>query len=216
MADTSVLDPASPASARTWRTGGALLLLSIVVALAGTSVSGSFATILSTVAFSAALLIFALGRGSVTARRPLGTVALVLLAVWLLAGVVLQDVVRVNLQLDTMTAPLLAFAYGEAPLQFILALIAAVQIARANVVPTRWRWVPTWSVLALAVSWLLMQLLGGLTTIDPVLLTIALTSLNGAVRTGSIVLLGVLAILAADRVKSRVAADSVAVVDRRH
>jgi hypothetical protein len=204
MADTRVLDPAPPASARTWRTGGALLLLSVVIGAAalGASGPGGFALLLGTAVLSAGLLVLALGRGSVTARRPLGTIALSLLAVWLLVGAALQDLVQANLQLDALTAPLLLFAYGDAPVQLVLALVAAVAVARAGVVPPAWRWAPAWSVLAIATSWLLYQLLVSITIYSP-LWTSVLLGVDAAIRTGSVVLLGVLAILAADRTLSR-------------
>jgi hypothetical protein len=169
MADTRVLDPAPPASARTWRTGGALLLLSVVIGAVALGASGpsGFALLLGTAVLSAGLLVLALGRGSVTARRPLGTIALSLLAAWLLVGAALQDLVQANLQLDALTAPLLLFAYGDAPVQLVLALVAAVAVARAGVVPPAWRWAPAWSVLATATSWLLYQVLVSITIYSP-------------------------------------------------
>jgi hypothetical protein len=54
----------------------------------------------------------------------------------------------------------------------------------------------------------------GFAAIDPTLVTIALLGLDSTVRTGSIILLGVLAILAADRAVSRVGPHPIPVVGR--
>jgi hypothetical protein len=204
MADTRTLDPAPAASARTWRTGGALLLLSVAIdaAALGTGGPSAFVLLLATAVMSAGLLVLALGRGSVTARRPLGTIALSLLAVWLLVGAALQDLVQANLQLDALSAPLLLFAYGDAPVQFVLALVAAVTVARAGVVPAAWRWAPAWAVLAITASWLVYLLVGSITVYSPAW-TSVLLGVDAVVRTGSVVVLGVLAILAAHRSSSR-------------
>jgi hypothetical protein len=158
--------------------------------------------LLATAVMSAGLLVLALGRGSVTARRPLGTIALSLLAVWLLVGAALQDLVQANLQLDALSAPLLLFAYGDAPVQFVLALVAAVTVARAGVVPAAWRWAPAWAVLAITASWLVYLLVGSITVYSPAW-TSVLLGVDAVVRTGSVVVLGVLAILAAHRSSSR-------------
>lgn len=203
MADSQILARVRSGTTRAWFTGGALLLASVVV---GASLQPGFVPgsgILRTALFSAALLVFAVGlrggAGSVTGRRPLGTIALAGLAIWLLLGSVLQDTLATALSDGSATTGLLVFAYADAAVQFLLAIIAVVQIGRAGVVPAPWNWVPAWALGTVTASWLLSQLLSGGTSIDPMLVTVVLLSLDGLLRMGSAVLLGVLAVVLADR-----------------
>ncbi|MET3770236.1 hypothetical protein ABIB15_002944 [Marisediminicola sp. UYEF4] len=158
---------------------------------------------LSTVLFSAALLIFAFGirrAGSITARRPLGTAALTVLAVWLLLDLALAGVVASSISSDTAPTAVLAFAYVNVFVQFLLALVAVMQIGRLGVVPSPWNWAPAWALAAVSASWLLTQVLGALgTTQGAIGLSNALMSLESLTRTGGTVLIAVLAIVLADR-----------------
>lgn len=148
--------------------------------------------------------------GSVTARRPVGTTALAALAVWLLLGSVLYDVLGDRIWNDA--APVLtAFTYVDAFVQFALALVAVVQIARLGVMPAPWNRVPAWIVAAVSVTWLLLQLMGGGTIVyGPGLVTWFLTGLDGLARVGGTALLGVIAIVLADRATGRSVATPVA------
>lgn len=71
--------------------------------------------------------------------------------------------------------------------------------------PAPWKWVPTWIVVAVSVSWLLLQLVGGgsATVFGPNLVTWILMGLDGIARIGGTVLLGVIAIVLADRANHR-------------
>ncbi|TFB76451.1 hypothetical protein E3O06_03640 [Cryobacterium glaciale] len=155
--------------------------------------------------FSTALLVFAFGIrgfGSVTARRPLGTIALTLLAAWLLLGSVLQDIIASSFSNDSLPAGLMAFGYVDSYVKFALALVAVVQIARAGVVPARWKWVPAGVVGVASVSWLLIEIVSVGNTEGFGLGTVALLSVDALARVGGTVLLGVLAIVLADRLRN--------------
>ena len=76
--------------------GGGLLLASVVITVIALPPLLPYAEMVGPALFSAALLVFAFGvrgEGSVTARRPVGTITLALLAVWLLLGSVLYGVI---------------------------------------------------------------------------------------------------------------------------
>jgi len=204
MADIGVFARTTNSAPRAWFLGGTLFLVSIVIVVAQPAmavVPGGGA--LSPVLFSAALLIFAFGirgAGSVTARRPLGTAALTVLAVWLLLDLALAGVVTSSISFDTAPTAVLAFAYANVFVQFLLALIAVMQIGRLGVVPSPWNWVPAWALAAISASWLLTQVLGALgTTQGAIVLSNALMSLESLTRTGGTVLLAVVAIVLADR-----------------
>ena len=203
MADSQLLDRVHSDTTRAWRLGGGLLLASVVLGVTLGSGFVAGAEILRTALFSAALLVFAVGlrggAGSVTARRPLGTIALAGLAVWLLLGSALQDILAASLSDGSATTPVLVFAYADAAVQFLLALIAVVQIGRSGVVPAPWTWLPAWAVAAVTASWLLSQLFAGSTAIDPMLTTVVLISLDSLLKVGSTVLIGVVAVVLADR-----------------
>lgn len=182
--------------------GGILLIAAtLVVGVAGPmlwSVPG--AEFAGPALFSAALLVFAFGlrgAGSITARRPLGTVALTLLAVWTFADGLLWRFTPLGaLPLDQQallgtSIPLVSAA---------LAAVACVQIARAGVVPAPWNWAPTWVLIAVVVPSLLQMLLvaaGPAPSSQDVL--IALVGLDGLVRAAGGVFLGIMAILLASR-----------------
>ena len=88
-------------------------------------------------------------------------------------------------------------------------LKGVMQIARLGAVPAPWNWVPAGMVAALTVTWLLLQVLGGgsATTYGPNLVAWLLMGLDGLARIGGTILLGVIAIVLADRVNRRARAD---------
>ncbi|TFC91789.1 MULTISPECIES: hypothetical protein [Cryobacterium] len=208
MASSQLRGRASPPAGLAWFIGGGLLLASVVVTVIAQPVLFPYADTLAPALFSAALLVFACGvggTGSVTARRPLGTTALAALAVWLLLGSVVYGVLGDSLTDDSASVVLLAFVYADSFVQFALALVAVVQIGRLGAVPVPWNWVPTWIVAAVSVAWLLLQLMGGgsATIYGPNLVTWILMGLDGLARIGGAVLLGVIAVVLADRANRR-------------
>lgn len=192
------------APGRAWIIGGALFLASVVLGVGLQPLVGVVAggTTVATLLFSAALVVFALGvrgAGSVTARRPSGTIALCALAGWSAVLAIVEP-----LAVDSL-APfgnLLLFGYVDAVVQFVLALIAIVQIGRAGVVPRPWTWAPAWVLAAVVVLWLVQQLVGALAISGgsvPAFATVVMT-VDGLVRIGAPVLFGVVAIVYAGRV----------------
>jgi hypothetical protein len=149
---------------RAWLVGGILLLTTVVFGVASQSLltlTGA-GGIIGTALYAAALLVFAYGiqgSGSVTARRPLGTVALTVLAVWLMLGTVVSAILVSAFPNDSPPGALLQFGYRDPFVQFAAALVAVVQIRRVGVVPVPWNWAPTWALAAVSVPWLLMRLI---------------------------------------------------------
>ena len=205
MAEAMKFHRSESDASRAWLIGGTLLLATVVIGVAQPALSliplgGNIRPTL----FSAALLVFAFGirgSGSVTARRPLGTIALTALAGWLFLGSVLQDISASNFSNDPLPAGLFAFGYVDSFVKFALALVAVMQIARAGVVPAPWKWVPAGLVGAASVSWLLIEIVSAGSTQGFGLGTVALLSVDALVRIGGTVLLGVLAIVLADRAR---------------
>lgn len=204
MTDTETRDRVQSDTARAWYVGGGLLLASAVVGATAdptlnTVVGGN---ILRIALFSAGLLVFAYGwhvSGSVTARRPLGTAALTRMALWILVGTVLDPIITSSLLDGSTTTPFLVFAYADAAVQFVLAAIAVIQIARAGIVPAPWHRLPAWALAAASVTWLMAQFLGGGTVLTPSPPTVLVLSLFNGVLYGSAVLLGTVATVLADR-----------------
>lgn len=185
-----------------WTIGGALLIAStFVAAFLGPvlwSVPGG--ELVGPVLVAVALLLFAFGfrgAGSVTARRPLGTVALVLLALWSFA----DRAVWWLLPLDESTPERFGFLFAAIPLlRAVLAAVACVQIARAGVAPAPWNWAPCWALVAVILPPLAQALLVAAApqSADQAILTL-LVSLDGLARAAAAVFLGVLAIVLANR-----------------
>jgi hypothetical protein len=190
---------------RAWFIGGALLLATVLVGVAQPAMLQlTFGGSLPTILFSAALLLFAFGirgSGSVTALRPLGTAALTALAAWLLLGSVLEEIIAASFANDPAPGGLLVFGYVDSFVCFALALVAVMQIARAGVVPAPWNWAPAWVVGAASASWLFLAIVDVGTAQGDGIFTALLLSVDGLLRVGGTVLLGVLAIVLADRAR---------------
>lgn len=155
----------------------------------------------SSAAFSAALLVFAFGirrAGSVTHRRPLGTTAITVLALWTLLSPLLSELLYTP---GPDSPALFAYGYADALIQALASLIAVAQIGRIGVIPHPWRWAPAWVLAATAVPTLLTQtFVFGDAFRDPGLLS-AVVALQGLVHVGGTILLGVLALVLAERMR---------------
>ena len=201
MTATQVSESALSDARHAWVIGGALLMGSVVVSAPLSPYFGG--GVIKAALFAAALVVFAFGirgSGSVTARRPLGTTALVVLAAWVLLRSVVWGLPWVNaVETDVLTD----VGYVDSVVQLAAALVAVVQIGRAGVVPRPWRWSPAWVLGAVVVPSLLGLLLfavGGLQEQSQALtLTMFVSALDGLARTVGPVFLGVLAIVLGDR-----------------
>lgn len=157
----------------TWAIGGAGLSLCAVLGMLQYATWGwrpYFAVALEIV-FAASVLLFAIGlsrQASVVARRPLGVIALFVVALWPLV-IRLVEMLLPRMDNAAFTAGLDAYResesllttvfYTSAIVSFAAAVIAAVQIARAGTVPGIWRWAPMWAVIATVLAGVLPQLI---------------------------------------------------------
>lgn len=186
---------------RAWILGGALLIGSVatqVILQPATWVIFG-ASLVGEVLFFLAVMIFAFGvrrAGSLTARRPLGSVALVVFATSFLLDSVMSGVIPGSgLSVDSP----LTFGYVSSLVQFCAALIATIQIGRAGTLPYPWNWAPAWVLASVAAAWVLSRVL---TVESEVALFASLISIiEGLVRLGGPLFLGVLAIVLANRTK---------------
>lgn len=164
----------------TWTIGGIGLIGAGVAGMLQTATLGSSLTdgltAIVDVLWAAALLVFGVGSSphdSVTARRPLGTIALILLALW-------SPAMRVVGLFQDPTNPTSIVPWEVTILvPLALSLVAVVQIARAGVVPRRWRWMPA---IALGVQ-VASVALGQLLMMDPAtaMQTVGLASALGMI-----------------------------------
>lgn len=180
----------------TWTIGGIGLIGAGVAgmlqgATLGTPLTDTLALLVD-VLWAAALLVFAVGSSphdSVTARRPLGTIALILLALW-------SPAMRVVGLFQDPTNPTSIVPWEVTILvPLALSLVAVVQIARAGIVPRRWRWMPA---IALGVQ-VASAALGQLLMMDPAtaMQTVGLVSALGMIGFLAATLgLGIVALLA--------------------
>lgn len=180
----------------TWTIGGVGLIGAGVAGMLQSATLGSSLTdVLATtvdILWAASVLVFAIGSAShdsVTARRPLGTIALILLALW-------SPAMRVVGLFQDPTNPTPIVPWEVTILvPLALSLVAVVQIARAGVVPRRWRWMPA---IALGVQ-VASVALGQLLMMDPAtaMQTVGLASALGMLGFLAGTLgLGVIALLA--------------------
>jgi len=161
MSDADVRRPV-PA----WLWGGGLLAASAALPMLGQSFYGTPVLLWTArLLAAAALVVFALGvrgEGSVVARRPVGTVALFVLAI----VPPLIELLTPALVMPSTTSGLpdnlwlvQVMGYGGIAIAGAAALVAVVEIARARVVPDPWRWAPTWALAAIAGTYVLSQVL---------------------------------------------------------
>lgn len=183
-----------------WYVAGGLLVASVLLGpyVRFESLIGLDAGIIPALMFAGALVLFAIGSDrstSVTARRPLGTIALIALAVWTLISTFVSGAATVPPATETF----LSFGYIDLIVQFILALIAATQIARAGAVPRPANLAPLWGVAATAASWIIQQVVTVAAGSNVTLFVPFLVILDSLVRVAGPVLLGILAIAIASR-----------------
>jgi hypothetical protein len=181
---------------RSWVAAGAPLIASVCIGpILQWSVFGGLSSTLADLLWGAALVVFAVSRDSVTARRPLGTIALLVLAVLPLAVHSVNGAFAAGLARDHPDfVGLTVLGYGGSLTEFIVAAVAVVQIARIRVVPPPWRWAPTWALGIIAAVWILEQVTGLSLGADGADAGATLAALEGIAGTGAAVVLGILAI----------------------
>ncbi|WP_406248534.1 hypothetical protein ACI7YT_01575 [Microbacterium sp. M] len=204
------VDPAGSAVGvrrRTGIVGGALLVASALMTLALRSLPGVGFGLFSIpdLLFAAGAVIFAIGlgrAGSVTARRPLGTFALVTLAVWILLSPLFLRLSAPASAEDISDGLIMFAGMLSVTLEVVslaLAIIAATQIARIGAVPRPWNRAPLWALVAVAVVRLLRSafLFGAYSLSQETL--VLLDSLGGLIEAAAVGFLGVVAIVVAVR-----------------
>lgn len=134
----------------TWVAGGVLLVLSVVVGLAARGPLAGLSPGKDWL-FAAAGVVLAIGIGrgaSITARRVVGTIATILLVIapltqWYWFSLLPDNTGDPNAEEDAWV--LVAAAYFG--ILIVLAIVSAIAIIRAGVVPSPWRWAPLWVML---------------------------------------------------------------------
>lgn len=150
----------------TWLVGGIALVACGVVGMLRWSFLGepgatAVLSLLADVLWAGAILLLAVGltrEQSVVARRPLGLASAAIVAVWPLIDTV------VSLFLSPWTPDqaeaLLFWAYLAMVLPVLAGLIAAVQVARAGIIPRPWNQAPLWVLVGQVVLWAVPQAMG--------------------------------------------------------
>lgn len=149
-----------------WLVGGIGLIACGVVGVIRSSVLGvsganTVLTLLADVLWAGAILVLAVGlsrEGSVVARKPLGIVASAAVALWPLTDTLVNLFAGPD-NLEQADAWVF-WEYLSMVLPLMVGLIAAMQVARAHVVPAPWCWAPLWVLGAQTVAWILPQLIG--------------------------------------------------------
>lgn len=185
----------TPSQRSAWRIGGGLLVLSAMVNLS--AMYGALAPLgqVGMLLFSAALLLFAWGvrgAGSITARRALGTAALVAWALWPLLVGLLWSV----LPTTVLSSPDSSFlGTGLRVVELGLAIVAVTQIGRAAVVPRPWNWAPLWGLAVVVALRLLTMTTTSVTHVRDQTLLVSVHGATVLIESVVLVTLGVLAIV---------------------
>lgn len=148
---------------RTWTIGGiGLVACGVLGMLSSTFLvtsGGPALAIVTGVIYAASVLLFAVGttaEASIVARRPLGVTTLAIVAVWPLV-----DRLAVSLlpQDGSSLGAWTTYGYVTLIIQTGAALAAAMQIARAGIVPGPWHWAPLWVLGFQAFAWAVPQII---------------------------------------------------------
>ncbi|WP_286793508.1 hypothetical protein [Microbacterium sp. UBA3394] len=194
MATTSSTRPL-----RSWVIGGSLLIVSAITTMVTSVTTVTEVQLwrtISAIAFASATVVFALGipgGGSVTKRRPLGTIALIATGVLAVINSLLWNLI---------SGPLVAMqtvGYLQLLIGLLAVIIAVTAIARAGIVPSPWNWAPTWALVALAVPQILVQAIAAANPADLQQAAQWISLLGVIVAVSAPILLGVIAIALAQR-----------------
>lgn len=196
MSDTQV--EADTTTARVWIVGGSLLLAAVVIG-AGVATVWTGAGVVRELLVAAALLLFAFGfrgAGSITARRPVPTIALTVLAISLLVSPLLNAILfPLGSSLDVIAAA----TQTTLVVQFACALIASIAIGRLAVVPSPFNWAPALALAAVTLSGVVQAVAAIAITQNVQEVFVVLVGVDVIIRIGTLVALGVIAIVLGDR-----------------
>lgn len=149
---------------KTWMFGGVALMVCGVLSILDQSLLGSAGGgvalgIVADIAWAAGVMVFAIGfsrEGSVVSRRPLGVVAMCVVALWPLVVTTVSTVIAAsNAGPDVR---FLVWGYASILITFTASLIASVEVVRSGAVPTPWAWAPLVALGVQTVVWLFPQL----------------------------------------------------------
>ncbi|MFC4137869.1 MULTISPECIES: hypothetical protein [unclassified Microbacterium] len=164
MIDVDASGKAAVQRRRTWMTGGVLLLASVLIQLVTNTMPGVWTGVLPQLLFAASLVIFAIGLGrggSITARRPLGTGALIAFAVWDLVWPrwLMNLFAYPGTDDEEYFAAMRMLGTTGQVVALILVVIAVMQIGRIRVVPRPWNWAPLWALAAVVAVQVLQNII---------------------------------------------------------
>jgi len=206
MIEVDAVQPEARARRRTWLVGGVLLLLCALLGLGFSSLNSLLFSVpfnLPLALFGAAVVVFAIGlgrAGSVTARRPLGTGALIALAVWqLVSPLIMLPLPEGGGAQEQFVLMLTIVSTATVLITLVLAVIAVVQIARAGVLPNPWNRAPMWALVVVVATQVLPELVAATGSIIDQAPLVALYDFALLVEMGAVAFLGVLAIVLALR-----------------
>jgi hypothetical protein len=190
----------TPGSKQVWIVAGALMIGSVLLGplLQVGSYLGPTGSLLSTLLIVVSMIMFAIGSErstSVTARRPLGTAALIGLAVWTAVGTPALDALAALPGHGSM----IGYGHVDLIVSFVLAAIATTQIARAGIVPSPWRLAPLCVLVAAAAVRVVQLLVVVAAGPDASRFAPFLSILDGLGGVVAPVFLGIIAIMLASR-----------------
>lgn len=193
---------------RAWVWGGALLVVSAVIPTALHSVYepavAQLGFWLSTLAFAAAMLLFAFGWrgvGAVAGSQRYGMIALIVVGLWPVARAIIGVLVPQDLWLETTFS--MGFGYADLLVQLAAATLAAVAVWRGGVVPRPWNRAPAWGLVVLVAVSVIIQVIAIATRSQDQVTLILWGQLAGLVSFVVPVGLGILAIVLGMRVDPR-------------
>lgn len=188
-----------------WLVGGIGLIACGVVGVIRGAVLGApgtsvVLTVIADVLWAGAILLLAFGlsrEGSVVGRKPLGLAASAAVALWPVTST-LVNLFAGSDNLEQADAWRF-WGYLSVVLPLVFGLIAAMQVARAGVVPAPWNWAPLWVLGVQSVMWILPQLIGAASPTFVMEMAGLVAALGTLAFLTSTLGLGILAVILASR-----------------
>ncbi|WP_434969171.1 hypothetical protein [Microbacterium sp. bgisy207] len=196
----------------TWTLGGSALILAGVIMILQYVVTAPSARpalyLIGELVWAVGVTAFAIGRrryDSVVSRKPLGVSALLVLGWWPPINRVLLDAIALSepiMRPDQISDAHVALGYLGLFVPLAAGLVASVQIARARIVPSPWRWAPLWVlVFGIAGGVLTQALYATLPHTAPQPLTDIAALLGAMTALARTMGLGVLALVLSERAR---------------
>lgn len=147
----------------TWMLGGIGLIVSGVIGMLESALlfspAAGWVRLFGDLVYAGSLAVFAVGitrSDSIVGRKVLGVVSIIGFGLWPLVNPLLTSIPALMEQPAAGALP--AYSYVVVLVPLVLGGLAVTEIVRSRIVPSPWRWAPTWVLAAQVLAWIIPQI----------------------------------------------------------